>query len=693
MPFPKQQQKVVRKKPQPFWTEASRKSTGFGRKIGRNLEDIVTGFPTGVVATAEAIDRALPRSPIPGVDDKHKRDATQIKNIGKMTLKQMQEDLRHPLRNPVSTALTVAGILSLGTGAAARGAAGVSAASKGAGLRGAAKAAARPKPAVRTLRGIQKPAPVTGGRYKSASGKWVEKAPPRTGRKDYKLVANKNPLVRGARKITLDKLYERSAAKAAKNAKNPRLIEGAKVLKHGSKEYEKVIGNARTTAGILRKASMAGYAAIQRGDRIQPVNKAVLHPKQPRGGGYARFVERRTVDQRERYAKQLRSAINPPDDKPVVNSLPRNLVRTPLDLMRLSMYVRPRYYVQNLGGTATLLAHMGASAGDVRAVRQIAKSDPELYRMMIGAGGETATSSISFGTTGGGVIGRTQQKAAHIANRPEAHMRTVAVYKAAKDFGIESPAQLKAILSKPDSNKAQLIMQRANEAVVDYSRVGGSSNFGKMEEGFVRSGLPIFYPMTKGFTRYAGRFPSEHPAQAGVLAALGQQGKELQRQGIGGEPQPWFPYITPTGPDSTINLQNIYAFSPGADVIRQAAQALPTAERHPTLNLLQQLGPFVEFVTGGTSGRQLATGFEYDEDTLSQRGSLLTALSDTANSVIPFADLVRPRSSAAFGSPSPEERFRLWALGPGFVERKTDMSRVRQPNKGKRRRKKTNSGY
>lgn len=687
MPFPKSFQNK-RKKKEGLLQRAMHAQDKFVRNALRDAEDIVTGVPSGIVAISHALDQALPASPIPKVDEdkfgrKHKRDSKQIKIIAKAIAEQTKEDLRHPLRNPVSTALTLGGIASLGTGTVARGAAGAGALSRGAGLKAAAKAAARPKPPVRTLRSIQKPTPVTGDRYKMM-GKWIEKKPQKTGRKDYKLVANPNPLVRGARKITLDPLYERSAAKAAKNAANPRLVDNAKILEHGSKEYKKVTGEARTALGALRKARAAGYDAVRRGDRIQVVNKKALHPNQPMGGGYARMVERRTVDQRQRYAKQLREATNPTEERAVSRNLPRDLWRAPLDLMRMGMYIRPRYYVQNLGGTTALLAHQGVSAGDVKAVAAIRKSDPELYKLLVAAGGETGTSSISFGGHSSGAIGRAQSRMSNLANRPEAHMRTFAIYKAAKDFGLEDPATLKRVLSKPDSNEAQLIMQRGNEAVVDYSRYGGSGNLGQMEKSFVHSGIPIFYPMTKGFSRYLGRFPTQHPAQAGLLAQLGQEGKDFQRDNLGGEPQPWFPYITPGDEGTTQNLQNIYPYSPGADVLRQFAQTLPGAQRHPTLNLLQQLGPTGEFVGGALSGRQVATGFEYDEDTLDKYGSLLTALGDTVHSVAPFADLVSPRTSAAFGTPDLEERLKLWAVGPGFVKRKTNYSKVRQPKKTRR---------
>lgn len=674
-----------------------RRFGGYMERQAHNLEDIATGFPPGIVQLAHAIDAALPKSPIPGVDESHRRwygdDRGPIKEIGKAMLEQTKEDLRHPLRNLPSTALTVAGLLAPVYGTAARASTGLSAASKGAGLKGSVKAAARPKPATRKLKGIKQPTPAVGaGRYK-AGGQWVEKAPRKTGRKEYELTANRNPVVRGIRRVTLDPLYERSAAKATKNAANPTLIEDARVVKHGSKEYKNLLGEAKTERGIVRKLRAAGVDAVQRGDRIQVINKAALAAKQPRGGGYAKFVERRTTDQRKRYADQLRQATEPTERGITPDNPLRNVTRAPLDLMRLSMYVRPRYYVQNIGGTAALLAHAGVGAGDVKAVREIAKSDPELYQMLVAAGGETGTSIISAGSRGGGRLGRTQQRAANLANRPEAHMRTVAIYKAAKDFGITDPAELKAVLSKPESNKAQLIMQRGNESVVDYSRYGGSSYFGKREADFVHSGIPMFYPMTKGFTRYAGKFPTEHPTQAGLIAALGQQGKEYQEEGIGGQPQPWFPYITPIGKDKTQNLQNIYPFSPGTDVVRQAAQMSAGSLRHPTLNLLQQLGPTMELLTGAITGRQLATGFEYDKDTLDTYGPLLTALGDTAASVVPFSEFVHPRASAAFGTPSIEDRLKLWAAGPGFVQRKTKMSKVRQPKKRPKRRKKSGSPF
>lgn len=591
----------------------------------RGAEDAATGFPTGVVALAHALDQALPSSPIPGIDEGHRQSYKPIKKIGSQIVKQTKEDLRHPLRDPFSTTLSLLGIASLGSGSALRAGSAVSKLKSTGSVKQAAKAAARPRPKTRKFKlankATDKPRMIYGKPgTKPTRGFYFQPG------KDVEVEANPNPLVRGARKITIDPLYRRSLKKADEDA---------------------------------------------------------LLGKKSRGGAYARAISRRTEDQRTRYAENVRNARTPKDIDLAPNDPVKNVIRAPMDAMRLSMYTRPRYYIQNLGGTAQLMAHAGVSLGDVKAVRNIAKTDPELYKLMLAAGGETGVRAMANVTTGGGSLGRVSRRAAELANKPEANMRTMGIWKAAKDYGVTSPEELKAILRNPESDQAQLIMARGNESLVDYGRVGGSGPVGQAEKRFVQSGLPIFYPMMKGFTRYGARFPAQHPVQAAAMAQLGQAGKEIQREGIGGEPQPWFPYITPLPGGKTQNLQNIYTFSPGTDIARQTGQALPGASLRPTLNLLQMLGPAPEFAYGAASGRQLATGFEYDKDDLDWGGAIGAATKDLLQTVTPGMDLLAPRSSAAYGEPSLQDRLMLALVGPGLYPRKTDFGKIRQPKKKK----------
>lgn len=621
----------------PKYDAPKKKKKGFfgrwrdeSKQFLKDAEDSVTGFPTGVVALAHALDQAMPRSPIPGIDDKHDQSFGPIKQIGKGMLDSTYQSVRHPLRSPFETFMTALMVAPV-VGAPSKAATSVRAAKAASEGRLAAGIKAARRPATRKMRLADKPLKGKTLKYGKPGERPVSVQRRELG-KEVEMPANPLALARGLRKITLDPYYNRS---------------------------------------------------------LRIANEDALKGIETRGGNYARRQSRRTEDQRARYAENLSEANRPSAPVEIPDNPGRNLTRAPMDLMRLSMYLRPRYYLQNLGGTSQLMAHGGVTLGDVKAVRQIAKNDPELYRLMIGAGGETGTKSISMGTSGGGKLGRTAQKAADIANRPEAHMRTVGVWKAARDFGVTDAAELKAILKRPDSDEAFLIMERANEMLVDYGRIGGSGTIGGIESKFVQSGLPIFYPMMKGFTRYASRFPTQHPVQTGLISALGQQGKDIQREGFGGETQPWFPYITPLDDKKTLNLQNIYTFSPGADIYRQAAQALPGAQRHETLNLLQGFGPLAELVTGAASGRQLATGFEYDTDELDRLGSAGTALFDTLKSVTPGVEYLGAapgleflqRRSAAYGDPSLQNSLLLALLGPGLVKRETDFSKVRQPKK------------
>jgi hypothetical protein len=638
-----------------------RKIGGFLRDRAQEVEDIAVGIPTGLYMTGSAAARG---------------DIDELRSIGRAMGTGMYNDVRHPLRNPTSTLLTALGLATLGGGAIARGAVGASTASRTGSLAKGARAAARKPQYERRVKGIQRQSNLPR-RYKSSTGKMISVKPEKRGRPEYAVSASPNPIFRAARGVSIDRLYEASAKRAANVAAKPKLTKDAKILKMDTKEYADVTKGAKTHTGIVNKAKAAGYSAIERpGGNLVVVDKTkVVHTNK---GRYARSVERRTTDQRRRYGKQVQ-AVGKEAPVPPVTSTFREASQAPMNALRLKMYANPRYYAQNLLGTSAMLAAQGpfASMRSIPQVRKLKKSDRATYDRVQGMMGESGTSSLELSNSGKGRFSRVTRKASELANKPESKMRMVAAMTAARRMGLD-PSELSKVMSLPHSNRYQLLAQRANEAVGDYSRVGGTGAVGKGEAAFVRSGVPIFYPMTKAFTRYAGRFPSEHSALTALLAQQGQSGRADQLEGFGGvAPPPWSPYLIPRTPGKdTLNPQNVYPFSPGTDVARQIAQMLPGAENHPTLNLAQNVGPLLELLYGSVTGKNFQTGFEIEGvDKYGRAGG--TAI-ESGRQLIPFAEYFRPNESKAYGIPSVEERIGLGALGPTLYPRTTDYDMLRQ---------------
>lgn len=818
-----------------FWGAVKRLPGDFAR----DAEEIVTGMPTGLNMAWQAIDQALPKSPILKDEGPH-NDPRMLKMLGREMAQGFKEDIRHPLRNPASTTLTLLGLASLGGGAAARGTAGLKAASKGGVKAGVKAAKAKPK-YTRKFHGR----PAT----KTSSGKV------------YEVNASPNPLVRGARKVTLDQAYKRSQKRgikasekkgkelgltqkqldakkaelklrqerasfrkanieAKKAATKPRTttyrakmtpaqaeariaelekavgkrvdtvfkalwadpsakISGGKVnkmprrsqapgharsdvgggvpidkqFKPGQRQTSREATRARAEKELYRLGKKEGahptlakiaaqmdeleelkkvhterqmpaamrdpnapipdYPKTLKSRTLKPkpykepsrqgVYRAEGEAKAARGavkstkaementrqGRYARAIERRENDKRTRYIKQSKGEVLDVD-KPVQDmNVAREIWTAPSNAMRLTMMARPRYIAQNIAGTAGMMASRfgGNVVKHAKDVAKIRKADPETYAWASRTMGESGASSIATGAVG--PLSGAAHWAAARANLPENTMRITALKAIAEENGV-TLAQLRKM--NPESNKWQRIVAEANDVVVDYSRIGGNSRAGQWESSFARSGIPIFYPMTKGFTRYAGRYPLEHSAQSAALAQVGKVGSEEQLEQFGGPLPPWSPYLIPTSEGMTKNPQNIMPFSPGMDIARQLAQATRKGTNWPTLSLAQNVSPSVELAYGAITGRGFATGFPLEgvEDTSKAEA----ALREQMPQMTPGYDLAamlgmaEAQTGKAYESPSREDLFRMWALGPALHERRTKYDVLRQQGRGKGAKKK-----
>lgn len=334
-----------------------------------------------------------------------------------------------------------------------------------------------------------------------------------------------------------------------------------------------------------------------------------------RGGGYARFRLGRESEQRLRHQKQLAGA----QSEPRPPGVGKKMISTPTNLMRLGMFARPRYVFQNVAGTGIMLGMDQGPVGLARSIsmyRHFKKADPGTLGLARNAMGGTGTASLAQEAVG--PLTKTVHRTATLVSAPEARMRPLAFFAAARREGFKTPAQIRKLLEQPERYREQFnrIVVSANESVGDYSRIGHG------ERQFMATQIPIFYPMTKTFTRYAARYPGQYPVQAGFYAQLGKYGKEKQKQQLGDLPY-WATYQIPVGKKKggtipTVDPTLISPFQPGTDVAREVGQTLKMLTTGKSqisgLNLLRHLGPTPQIALEALAGFQPGTFYPVKED-------------------------------------------------------------------------------
>jgi hypothetical protein len=70
------------------------------------------------------------------------------------------------------------------------------------------------------------------------------------------------------------------------------------------------------------------------------------------------------------------------------------------------------------------------------------------------------------------------------------------------------------------------VVDRANKSIIDYG------DLTPVEQSIIRR-IIFFYPWLKGSTKYAARFLTENPMQAGALGQVGQEGQQESLAGLG----------------------------------------------------------------------------------------------------------------------------------------------------------------
>ena len=101
--------------------------------------------------------------------------------------------------------------------------------------------------------------------------------------------------------------------------------------------------------------------------------------------------------------------------------------------------------------------------------------------------------------------------------------------------GYDNPEKITALMQRVQGghwdDQMDLIKRRANDAIVDFERLGPT------EREMVTKWI-FFYPWLKGATRWTARFAFEHPLQAAALVMLGEHAYHETKDIVGEEP--WY---------------------------------------------------------------------------------------------------------------------------------------------------------
>jgi hypothetical protein len=358
------------------------------------------------------------------------------------------------------------------------------------------------------------------------------------------------------------------------------------------------------------------------------------------------------------------------------------------------MYMDPKYTIQNMIGTGQLLAQQGGRVvSNSRNARKLAKDFPEAWETVKHMSGQTGAQAISYGARG--PLTGAVQKLGEIAGKPEAYSRPTAIIEemtrtlgaGGRKVTAADLAKFAQTANKEGISALQGAQRRSLDEVIDYNRLG------KAERAFMKSQIPIFYPMTKGFARYAGQYPTKHSIQSAAASQIGQQGDAEQKRGFGGvDPPPWAPYAMRTGDNTIKNPQNSYTFSPGMDIARQLGQAFVPGEGIPGLNIGQQAGPLPSLAVNAFLGYDLPTAYPHrgEEEGKSAFGD---AMREFLSNTLPGMDYVKAAGYNPFNVPasktfkpmSLQEQALFNIFSPTLVDRQTNMPKFLKQSKAARK--------
>lgn len=300
----------------------------------------------------------------------------------------------------------------------------------------------------------------------------------------------------------------------------------------------------------------------------------------------------------------------------------------PMDVVRGSMYLRPRTGIQNAIQAGTMALVDQGPLGLIRSAKAASgmkKLRPDIHKRIKQQTGGTATQSLVEGGTGRGRVGNVIDKLAAVQNWPEAKIRPMAAYAQGRKRGVTTPGEWENLFANPESSDFNRLFGGAEEAQGAFARLSPK------EREFMRTQIPIFYPMWKALTRYGAKFPAEHSIQSAVNANIGGLGAQIQNEQIGPRPQ-WAQSVIPFH-NKLLTPSSVYNFGPVADIASQLADVNRPGGPRPGVNLLQELGPLGEIIYGASTGKDISSGYPLrgmsrKDNDLNSRRAWLAVLKD-----------------------------------------------------------------
>lgn len=345
--------------------------------------------------------------------------------------------------------------------------------------------------------------------------------------------------------------------------------------------------------------------------------------------------------------KGIHMARKPPD---IPQNKAEKIIGMPMSALRMAMWMRPRYYLQNIAQTGQMLAANPAlTAQSAKLASNLYRTNRPLYHQVRAVTGEAQAGALATGTSpsrfgnflgkripgGAGQLIRekgVQGAMGHAANIPESHIRALSVLnelqkhnRAVGNLGDLTPAKVEQYFQNVRRggviSPEHLPFRRAVEEVGDFSRIFSArmlKHRGMGEREFMKTQIPIFYPMFKALSRYGVRLPSEHAAISAETVALGKQGKKEQKRLLGDLPF-WAQYLVPKSAgdpnahrsprQAVFNPANIYNLQPVTDIGRQTAELTRKGGPNPGISYLQESGPAPQIAYGLLTGKDWQTGY------------------------------------------------------------------------------------
>lgn len=318
----------------------------------------------------------------------------------------------------------------------------------------------------------------------------------------------------------------------------------------------------------------------------------------------------------------------------------------PINVWRnLALYARPAFYLNNFFGNTTFLKLQGGTLTGV--VRQLSPRYRSMVREAIGDA-LTDVETGFFDTVG--------QRSTHFGqhqDRPTARLATlVKQSKPGRGTGkvrdklqrfnqiiedafrresfltaaqrqlarsnvqgvgtkfFRTQTQLETIMTKgADEGNLARWLDETNKTMNDYTALS------PFERNVIRRGFIPFWAFYKHAAKTLFRLPFEHPAKAGVIRQLGDLSKEMSREVLGGEVEPFLEgmfTIGGTQPGGEALVYNPQSQNPLSDIV---------SEGSVFKNLAEQLNPVWKVGIEQATGQELFTGKKFtDPDTLAGFG-------------------------------------------------------------------------